>query len=72
MVAETFSTLLVILMGRILKKLYGNHQDKYDAITLDSYFQIFCRMGMDIYIMQDFWTMMKDFVQYTIDNVRQK
>ena len=72
MVAETFSALLVILMGRILKKLYGNHQDKYDAITLDSYFQIFCRMGMDIYIMQDFWTMMKDFVQYTIDNVRQK
>lgn len=58
--------LLVILMGRIMKALSKNDRTKYDAIMLDSYFQLFCRMGTDIYIMSDIWNMMKDFVLYAL------
>lgn len=66
-VRTVFVTLLVILMGRVVKKLTKNDSDKYDAIMLDAYFQIFCRAGMDIYIMEEIWDMMRDFTKYVID-----
>ena len=53
-------------MGRVVKALTKNNATKYDAIMLDSYFQLFCRMGLDIYIMQDMWALMKDFVEYVV------
>lgn len=62
-----FSLMLLILMGRILKKLTSNTATKYDAIHLDAYFTIFCRMGTDIYVMTDVWLLMKDFVKYVLD-----
>lgn len=61
-----FSTILVILMGRIMKHCTKNSSDKYDAITLDAYFQIFCKMGTDVYLMSDIWNMMKPFVEYVL------
>lgn len=66
-VVVVFSLMLLILMGRILKKLSSNTATKYDAIHLDAYFNIFCRLGTDIYIMTDIWNMMKDFVKYVLD-----
>ena len=68
-VAKVFSLLLSVMMGRIMKKCTGNNQTKYDAIILDSYFQMFCRLGMDIYVMNDIWVMMKPLVKYILDNV---
>ena len=62
-----FAMLLLILMGRVLKKYFSNSMTKYDAIALDSYFRIFCKIGTDIYIMQDFWNYMKEDVKYALD-----
>lgn len=62
-----YAMLLVILMGRVLKHYFKNNMTKYDAIMLDSYFRLFCKMGTDIYIMQDFWNCMKEDVKYALD-----
>ena len=66
LVLEVFSNLLLILYGRIMKNLTSNTSDKYDAIMLDAYFQIYCQICGDIYLMNDIWLMMRDFVEYTI------
>lgn len=64
--ATVLAISVALLMGRIVKALTKNTSTKYDAIMLDSYFQLFCRMGLDIYIMQDVWSLVKDFVEYTV------
>ena len=66
-VASYFSMLLLILYGRIMKKLTDNMMTKYDAIMLDAYFQCYCKMGSDIYLITDIWNIMKEFVAYAID-----
>jgi len=65
-VLHYFSMLLLILFGRIMKRLSTNNITKYDAIMLDAYFQCYCQMGSDIYLMSDVWLMMRDFVEYAI------
>ena len=62
-----FAMLVLILMGRVLKKYFSNNMTKYDAIALDSYFRIFCKIGTDIYIMQDFWKCMSEDIKYILD-----
>ena len=64
--ATVLAVSVALLMGRVVKALTKNNATKYDAIMLDSYFQLFCRMGLDIYIMQDMWALMKDFVEYVV------
>lgn len=66
-VATAFAMLLLLAMGRVMKALSKNDADKYDAITLDAYFQVFCKLGTDIYLMTDVWGMMREFVQYFLD-----
>lgn len=61
-----YSLLMVIMMGRILKKCTKNEATKYDAIVLDSYFYIFNRMGTDIYLMNDIWERMRNLTGYTL------
>ena len=63
-----YSILMVIMMGRILKKCTKNEATKYDAIVLDSYFFIFNRMGSDIYLMNDIWDKMRNLTGYTLQN----
>lgn len=63
-----YSILMVIMMGRILKKCTKNDATKYDAIVLDSYFFIFNRMGTDIYLMNDIWDKMRNLTGYTLQN----
>ena len=67
-IAKYFSMLLLILFGRVMKKLGDRARSKYDAIMLDCYFACFCKMGTDIYMMSDVWNMCKDFVVYCIDH----
>lgn len=62
-----YGLLMMILMGRILRRCTRNEVTKADAITLDAYFQIFCNMGTDLYVMQSFWDLMKDFVKEVLD-----
>ena len=62
-----FGLYTVILMGRILKRCTKTNATKSDAITLDAYFQIFCNLGTDLYMMTDVWNLMKDFIQFTMD-----
>ena len=59
--------MIVILMGRIMKRFSSNTHTKYDAIMLDCYFQLFCKMGTDIYIMTDIWNMMKNDLVYILE-----
>lgn len=66
-VETVYGLLMVILMGRILRKCTRTNVTKADVIILDAYFQIFCDMGTDIYLMQDLWDMMKDFVKVVLD-----
>ena len=66
-VYTVFSIMIVILMGRIMKRFSSNTRTKYDAIMLDCYFQLFCKMGTDIYIMTDIWNMMKDGLVYILE-----
>ena len=68
--AEMFSLLLCILFGRVVKNLEKTDLSKYSAIELDAYFTLFCRMGLDIYVMNDVWLMMKDFVKYSLDTYK--
>jgi len=66
-VCQVFALLLVILMGRILKNLTKD-PNKYNAITLDSYFRLFCRLGTDLYVMEDVWTMLRDDVRWILES----
>ncbi|MCM1295219.1 MAG: hypothetical protein NC311_06730 [Muribaculaceae bacterium] len=65
---EYFAMLLVILFGRVMKRLGNKGLSKYDAIMLDCYFKCYCTMATDIYMMTDIWNMCKDFVVYCIDH----
>lgn len=65
---EYYSMLLVILFGRVMKKLGNKGETKYDAIMLDCYFRCFCTMATDIYMMTDIWNICKEFVVYCIDH----
>lgn len=69
-VYNVYSTVLLILMGRIVRKLSNHDCTKYDAIVLDSYFQIFCRLGTDIYVMSDIWYTVHKLVEYILTNVK--
>ena len=69
-VIKVFSALLAIMMGRVMKACTENNATKYDAIVLDSYFQIFCKLGTDIYLMNDVWMTMKPLVIYIMDHVK--
>ena len=66
-VAEYLSILLLILYGRIMKRLGGRNMTKYDAIELDAYFDMYCKLGTDMYLFRDVWTMARDFVKYAIE-----
>lgn len=61
-----FSMLLLIVFGRIMKKLTSNTATKYDAITLDEYFVLYCSIGTDTYLMDDVWTIMEPLVAHAI------
>lgn len=65
-VYEYFSLLLLILFGRVMKKLTSNDMTRYDAIELDVYFKMYCKLGRDVYLMTKVWSMCKDFVAYAI------
>lgn len=63
-----FSIMVLLIMGRIMKHYMTPTMTKYDAISLDSYFRIFCQMGTDIYILTYFWNLTKDYVEYVYRN----
>ena len=60
------SLYLLILYGRIIKKLCGRNSTKYDAIENDAYFTMYCKLGSDIYLMTDYWNMMKEYIEFAI------
>lgn len=66
-VARYLSLMLLILYGRIMKKLSGPDMTKYQAIELDAYFDMYCKLGTDVYLFRDVWTMMRDFVSVCME-----
>ncbi|MCM1531897.1 MAG: hypothetical protein NC114_06455 [Ruminococcus flavefaciens] len=66
-VHEMFAMMLLILFGRIMKKLSPNDQTKYQAIELDMYFTMYCKLITDVYLMDEVWYMMMPFVKYAIE-----
>lgn len=67
-----FSIVLLIVMGRIVKRMTTNTATKYDAICLDSYFQLFCKLGTDIYSMTEVWEILTPTVDLLIDKLEHK
>lgn len=67
LVFNIFGMMLCILMGRILKRCTKNDANRFDAITLDAYYKIFCNLGTDVYMMTCIWNMMKPFICYLLD-----
>lgn len=67
-VHTVYAMMVLILMGRVLKHYFKNTMTKYDAIMLDSYFQLFCKMGTDIYIMRDIWNIMQHGLKLVLNN----
>lgn len=63
-----FGIMVLLIMGRIMKHYMTPTMTKYDAISLDSYFRIFCQMGTDVYILTYFWNLTKDYVEYVYRN----
>ena len=63
-----FGIMVLLIMGRIMKHYMTPTMTKYDAISLDSYFRVFCQMGTDIYILTYFWNLTKDYVEYVYRN----
>ena len=61
-VCEYFSLFLLILYGRLMKKLADRDSTKYNAIELDAYFELYCKLALDIYLMKDIWDLMSDMV----------
>ena len=61
-----FALLLLIVYGRIMKRLTKSDATKYDAITLDEYFVLYCSIGSDTYLMDDVWTIMEPLVAHAI------
>ena len=64
-----FALVLLIAMGRIVKRLAGNTANKYDAIQLDGYFQLFCRLGTDIYVMTDVWSILEPIITFLVNKL---
>lgn len=60
---KIFADVVLIVMGRIMKRATRNISNKYDAIELDAYFRMFCRLGGDLFIMNDIWNIVKDFIK---------
>lgn len=67
-----FALVLLIVMGRIVKQMTTNTATKYDAIRLDSYFQMFCKLGTDIYVMTEVWEVLTPIVDLLIDKLEHK
>ena len=67
---KMFATILLILMGRVVRKLATHECSKYDAIVLDSYFQMFCHLATDIYIMSEVWELLSPLVVHLINTVK--
>ena len=63
-----FGLLLLICYGRILKKLTASTATKWDAIELNAYFNCWGRLGTDIHLMNDVWTIAKPLVTYALQN----
>lgn len=61
-----FSMFLLILFGRVMKNLTPNDQTKFQAIELDLYFQCYCKLATDLYLMNDVWSMMKEFIEHAV------
>lgn len=70
--AKVFSLVLLILMGRIMKKLSNHDCTKYDAIQLDSYYRLFCQLGTDIYTMSDVWNICKPLTEFIVSHETMK
>ena len=69
-VAQAFSLVLLILMGRIMKSLTQKEITKSSAIELDAYYHIFCKLGTDIYTMSEIWEIIRPLVGYICKNVK--
>lgn len=65
-VATAFTVLLLIAFGRLMKRL--SDTDKYNAIMLDNYFRMWCKLGTDIEVMSSVWELCEPTVKEMIDS----
>lgn len=61
-----FATVLIMVLGRLVKTYTKNDATKFDAISLDAYFQLACKLGTDVYVMTDVWNVCKPFTDFIV------
>lgn len=60
--SRIYAMVILIIMGRLVKNLTKNTAVSVsNAVMLDAYFQLFCEMGADIYIMTDVLTVIHQY-----------
>lgn len=61
---DILAGVLLTIMSRLMKKLSKNTSDKYDALTLSSYFKRYAQIGMDLYSLPDMYNIVRPMVEY--------
>lgn len=61
--AKIFTEVFIIVMGRIMKHYSKEQNAKLGAIYIDSYYQLLCRINVDIFVMNRFYRMSRDFIK---------
>ena len=61
---EIFAGVMLTVMARLLKKLTKNNFDKYDSLTVSSYFKRYAQIGMDLYSLSDIYAIIKPMIDY--------
>ena len=61
---EVLAGVLLTIMARLLKKFTKNTSDKFNAISITSYYQRFSRIGTDLFTIWEMYKIVEPIVKY--------
>ena len=61
---DVFAGVLLTVMSRLMKKLTKNTSDKFESLTVASYFKRYAQIGMDLYSLPDIYNIVKPMVEF--------
>ena len=61
---DIFAGVLLTVMARLMKKLTKNTSDKFESLTVASYFKRYAQIGMDLYSLPDIYNIVKPMVEF--------
>ena len=60
----TFAGVLLIVMGRLLKKLTKNTSYKFEMLEVNSYFQRFAQLGLDLFSIDEVYKIIRPMIDF--------